>query len=92
MWKTFEGQGMAIGDAAGGENGLGAYPLAAAATLEACSACAGDYEDPDRTARSVDEVDDEDLGERGEDEIGEIEDERRGQRAPERVYWPLIRN
>ena len=28
--------------------------------LSACSACAGEYEDPDRTARSIDEEPDED--------------------------------
>ena len=28
--------------------------------LRACSACAGDYEDPDRTARTQDDAEDED--------------------------------
>jgi hypothetical protein len=39
--------------------------------MGACSACAGDYEDPDRTARTPDEVDD------GEDERapGTVEEE-----------------
>jgi len=27
--------------------------------MRACSACAGDYEDPDRTARTADDVEDE---------------------------------
>ena len=30
--------------------------------MGACSACDGDYEDPDRTARTLIEVDDEDQG------------------------------
>ena len=31
--------------------------------LRACSACAGDYEDPDRTSRTPDPEDDEELPE-----------------------------
>lgn len=33
------------------------------AALRACSACAGDYEDPDRTAWMFDEADSEECGE-----------------------------
>ena len=73
---------MAFGKSGRGENGLSPYALAAGTTFGACSACAGDYEDPDRTARSEDEVDDEDLRECGEDEIGELEDERCEPGAP----------
>lgn len=37
------------------EPGLCRAPRGSAQSLRACSACAGDYEDPDRTARMPDE-------------------------------------
>jgi len=44
--------------------------------LTACSACAGDYEDPDRTAWPVHEVDeDEAQGDETHDERGAIREE-----------------
>jgi hypothetical protein len=46
--------------------------------MRACSACAGDYEDPDRTAKVDDDVADqfevEELRERDESELREGED------------------
>ena len=33
-----------------------------AVPIEACSACAGDYEDPDRTAWTPDETDEDEVG------------------------------
>ena len=39
--------------------------------MRACSACAGDYEDPDRTAWRPDESDDDERGERIDDAAAE---------------------
>ena len=56
MWKTWRpGQGAA------GERGPGGIPSnagpSAGPVMCACSACAGEYEDPDRTACTPSELD-----------------------------------
>lgn len=37
------------------------YTIGGSPAMQACSACAGDYEDPDRTSGSEDELPDEDA-------------------------------
>ncbi len=87
LWKSVESfPGREIGLRTGGSRGEFAARADSAATLQplrACSACAGDYEDPDRTAWNADVEEDDDLEtqttlpegerERAEDEAGEAE-------------------
>ena len=62
VWKTVEKSGvrtkkfggeLAASDLGAGQSDRSPIPL------EGCSACAGDYEDPDRTARTPDGEEDE---------------------------------
>jgi hypothetical protein len=63
LWKSVEDfSGCGINQAAVGsrlELAARAGSAAIPQPLRACSACAGDYEDPDRTAGGTDEEDDE---------------------------------
>lgn len=67
MWKTLADSQRAIEVASRGEGAPGDESRIAGPTMRACSACAGDYEDPDRTAGSEDKRMDEDTA-RGLDE------------------------
>jgi hypothetical protein len=64
LWKSVENfSGMGIAGMAGGDPlspDTRSGPGACQAPLRACSACAGDYEDPDRTAWTPDD-EEEDL-------------------------------
>jgi hypothetical protein len=86
LWKSVESfSGREIGLRAGGGGSEPATRADSAATLQplrACSACAGDYEDPDRTAGGLDAEEDdletqttlpEGKRERAEGEAGEAE-------------------
>jgi hypothetical protein len=86
LWKSVESfSGPGIDLRAGGSRGEPAARADSAASLQslrACSACAGDYEDPDRTAGGFDEEEDdletqttlpEGKRERAEDEAGEAD-------------------
>ena len=75
MWKSVEnrlGLAMTTGD---GRRPLPAVfcgvPVVLAQSLHACSACAGDYEDPDRTAWTPDEEEDDLALEKAQDRLRE---------------------
>jgi hypothetical protein len=84
LWKTVENAAALHGAV---DPGRGALAPAACGNVEiareglrACSACDGDYEDPDRTARTPDSEDDEGLADEraleeagNEDEFPELE-------------------
>jgi hypothetical protein len=69
MWKTLVDSQIAIERASRAEGAARAEARIAGPAMRTCSACAGDYEDPDRTAGSEDELMDED-GERELDADG----------------------
>ncbi len=75
MWKTFAEQGRPSEDARRGEQRTPGYLSGKCVTMQACSACAGDYEDPDRTAWTAGEANDEDSGELQQGEHRELEDQ-----------------
>jgi len=89
LWKNVEnscGLRTAAGEAsrAGVATGEEARIAASSEAMQACSACAGDYEDPDRTAGGEDDLPDEDgereLDEHEADTTGPDESEKRATR------------
>ncbi len=63
LWKSVENfSGPALGVASERQLRTGSYdaPGISQRSLSACSACPGDYEDPDRTAWTVEPEEDED--------------------------------
>jgi hypothetical protein len=79
MWKTLEVQKKPIGEAIHGARAVCATSGLVSAAMQACSACEGDYEDPDRTAWSADEVADEP----GDEALGEFDEGQPGDREDE---------
>jgi len=80
LWKSVENF-MALGvdravDREPLKPGQCREPDAFAQCLRACSACDGDYEDPDRTARMPDEEEEDFASEKAQDKgQGEVENE-----------------
>jgi hypothetical protein len=80
LWKSVENfAAPGMDRAADGrpiEPGIWLDPGGLAQSLRACSACPGDYEDPDRTARVQDEDEEDFVSEKAQDEgQGKVEDE-----------------
>jgi hypothetical protein len=71
LWKTAENLGGRVGHSRDSQGGALANgfdePLAAGLAWRACSACAGDYEDPERTAGMPDQDDEETMDGADED-------------------------